>query len=390
MKPIVFLNSHPIQYFTPLYSLLSSKEKLDILVLYCSDETLKGTRDKEFGVQVIWDTPLLDGYPYLFLKNNAISPSIFHGFFGLINLGIFKILLKQPSSIIIVHGWGYVTHLITLIFAKIFGHEVCLRTETPLHQELHKQKIFIFFKHFLLKIMFKRIKYFLYIGSENKKFYKYLGVKEKQLIFAPYCVDNSTFSLLAKTANKNSIKDKLFIPSNYKIILFSGKYIDKKRPLDLINAFAQLNNPYTYLVMMGEGELRGAMEKLVLTKGIQKRVLLTGFVNQSLIYQYYAIADLFVMCSGEGETWGLSVNEAMNFGLPLVLSSTTGSSKDLVVEGKNGYIFKTGDINHFTYVLNQVLEFSPADKLITIETNEKLLKKYSYRTIIDSLKKISQ
>ena len=46
------------------------------------------------------------------------------------------------------------------------------------------------------------------------------------------------------------------------------------------------------------------------------------------------------MASSFGETWGLSVNEAMNFKLPIVVSNLTGSSSDLVCSNKNGYTFE--------------------------------------------------
>jgi glycosyltransferase involved in cell wall biosynthesis len=59
---------------------------------------------------------------------------------------------------------------------------------------------------------------------------------------------------------------------------------------------------------------------------------------------YYAAADAFVMPSDYGETWGLAVNEAMNFGLPIIASDRTGCHADLVKPGVNGYVFETGDV----------------------------------------------
>lgn len=389
MKPIIFINSHPIQYFTPLYRKISTTEKLKLLVLYCTDETIKGVKDKEFGVSFKWDTPLLEDYAYLFLKNHSIKPSLFNGFFGLLNLGVFKILLKQPSSILIVHGWGYATNLLALIFAKILGHKVCLRAETPLNQEELKNKYFQKFKQILLKLLFSRIDCFLYIGSENKLFYQKLGINANQLFFAPYCVDNAYFSSLASKRNKKYFKEKLQIPDNSKVILYSGKYIDKKRPLDLINAFSDLRKSNIHLIMLGEGALRTNMEQLIKEKKIQHLVTLTGFINQSEIANFYSIADVFVMCSGIGETWGLSVNEAMNFGIPLVVSNTTGCSKDLVLDGINGFIFNTGDIKALKNCIDAALTLTAEQKLKVIETHNLILKKFDYRSIIETVKIIA-
>lgn len=389
MKPFIFLNSHPIQYFTPLYKLISAKEKLPLLVLYCSDETLKGVTDKEFGVSVKWDTPLLDGYDYLFLKNHSIKPSLFNGFFGLLNLGVLKMLLKQPSSIVIVHGWGFATHLITLIFAKFLGHKVCLRAETPINQEELKNKLFQQFKHLLLKLLFTRIDCFLYIGTQNKMFYQKLGVSENQLFFAPYSVDNSTFSSFALKSNKKDLKQQLAIPDTHKVILFSGKYIHKKRPLDLINAFSKLKNSNVHLIMLGEGVLRRNMEQLIQELKMQHIITLTGFINQSEIANFYAIADVFVMCSGAGETWGLSVNEAMNFGIPLVISKTTGCSIDLVIEGVNGFTFNTGDIEALTDCIDAAIQLTDEQKIKVVETHDLILDKFNYKSIVETIKIIA-
>src|SRR5690606_12849476 len=134
-----------------------------------------------------------------------------------------------------------------------------------------------------------------------------------------------------------TIKQDLGIPLTAKIIVYSAKYIKKKRPLDLMEAFKQLNNQNTWLLMVGEGQLRGEMEDYINENNL-KNVILTGFVNQSNISAFYTIGDVFVMCSSMGENWGLSVNEAMNFNMPLVISDMTGCADDLVKNGANGYI----------------------------------------------------
>jgi glycosyltransferase involved in cell wall biosynthesis len=116
-------------------------------------------------------------------------------------------------------------------------------------------------------------------------------------------------------------------------------------------------------------------------------VLLTGFINQSLIPFYYAASDIFVMCSGLGETWGLSVNEAMNFALPVVVSETTGCSYDLVNHDVNGFVFETGDIK----ILESYLSILINDR----ELREKMgrisklmINDYSYEKIIENISKL--
>ncbi len=68
----------------------------------------------------------------------------------------------------------------------------------------------------------------------------------------------------------------------------------------------------------------------------------TGFLNQTEMWKAYVPADAFVLPSTNGETWGLVTNEAMLFGLPVIVSDQVGCGPDLVVEGETGYVFSGG------------------------------------------------
>ncbi len=384
-KEVIFINSHPIQYFTPLYKYLN-EQNVPTSAWYCTDKTVKGSVDKEFGVTVKWDIPLLEGYSFRFFKNYSLRPSHEKGFFGLMNFGLLKNIFTIEKSLIVVHGWHYCTHLLVILLAKLRGHTVCLRYEMPYNQEVlkagWKQKL----KIRALKIVFSRLDYFLYIGTQNKLLYQKLyGLPEDRLLFCPYSVDNSRFAeaYLKLVGCKIMLRQKRGIPIDHKIILYSGKYIEKKRPMDILQAYQQMNLPGCWLIMLGDGELRPKMEQFIAENKLDN-VLLTGFVNQSEITEYYTVADVFVMCSTIGETWGLTVNEALNFNLPIVVSDHTGSATDLVVEGENGYVFKTGDIADLK---------EKVEKALTIDTNilkypSTIIETYSYQTTTNTLKKI--
>lgn len=381
MKTII-LNSHPIQYFAPLYKYWAENSP-DVEIWYCSDESLASNFDPGFNKKIKWDIDLLKGYNYRFLKNYAIRPSIYNGFWGLINIGIFKRLYKEPKSLIIIHGWAYFTHVLTIIFAKLLGHKVALRAESPYKQEQMKPRLLTSLKHLYLRFLFLFIDKFLYIGEENKKFYLSLGQNQKNLIFAPYAVDNAKFQQEATLLSKNQAREKLNISPDNFVVLFCGKYIFKKRPLDLIHAFklAELDN--SKLIMLGEGELRPQMEKTIDAQKMQGKVILTGFVNQSNLYQYYQAADVFVMCSGLGETWGLSVNEAMNFRLPLIISDTTGCATDLV--NNNGYIFPLGSIEKLSELLQKIEKDGDEERKSMGDISLKIIDNYSFKTIVENI-----
>jgi glycosyltransferase involved in cell wall biosynthesis len=69
----------------------------------------------------------------------------------------------------------------------------------------------------------------------------------------------------------------------------------------------------------------------------------------------YAAADLFVLPSKLHETWGLVVSEAMNFGLPVVVSDKVGCAADLVHPGRNGVIVPHDDAGALAHAIGTLL-----------------------------------
>jgi glycosyltransferase involved in cell wall biosynthesis len=384
-RKVIFINSHPIQYFAPLYKYLN-EHGLTTECWYCSDENVKGHKDRQFGTDVAWDIPLLDGYTYKFFRNRSWKPSLYDGFFGLINPGMIVALYREPRSVIVVHGWSYLTNIMVLIFGRLSGHTVCLRGENPLNQELLKSNSNRLIKKVLLSgFLFRFVHAFLFIGSQNKAFYKYYGVKDTRLVFVPYAVDNDRFGAAADKLlpRRSELREELHLPLDAKVILFVAKFISKKRPMDLLKAFELLDLRDKCLVMVGDGEQRSLLEHYIKEKGLPD-VRLTGFVNQSEITKYFAVADVFVLCSGAGETWGLSVNEAMNFNLPIVVSEIAGCAADLVKDGMGGFIVKEGDVKELERKLKMALTNS------TTPRSREVIDSFSYRKVADALHELNR
>ena len=75
-------------------------------------------------------------------------------------------------------------------------------------------------------------------------------------------------------------------------------------------------------------------------KNLPKQVTFAGYVKYPELPKYYGISNLFVHISNN-EPWGVSVQEAMATGLPIITSEFVGSSVDLIENGKNGFTYKS-------------------------------------------------
>lgn len=375
MLPLIFINTHPIQYVAPFYQYLAS-QGMPLMVVYHSDRSMGQNMDTEFGRPVQWDIPLLAGYNHQFLPNKGWGDPAKKGFWSLFNPGVFSFLKKQPRSLVVVHSWNFASQVMAIIGAKFYGHRVAFRGESNYLHEQAKNPIKKAIKNIYLKGLFSFVDFFLVIGKQNQRFYEAAGIAPKRLISVPYGVDNARFQQAAAQNNRTKTRLALGLAETDFWVLFSGKFIPKKRPMDLLRAVAHI--PAIKLMMVGEGALRPEMEAFIADHQMKDRVLLTGFVNQREIPAYYAMADLMVMCSGTGETWGLSVNEAMNFCLPVVVSHLTGCAEDLVEPGKNGFIFETGNVTELTQQILAIYQLPQQQRQAMGKQSLRIVSEYSY------------
>lgn len=385
MKKLVFIQSNPIQYFAPLYKYLT-EQGIDVEVWFCSSAGVKDYIDDGFGVKLKWNIPLLGGYKYKFYKN--YSPSFFRGtFLQYMNFGLFFDLLKAKNTVFVIPGWQYFVYLMADIVGSLGGKEMVLRFETPLNQ-VSFESLLGKLKESFLRWYLNLNQYFFYVGRQNKLFIEHFVSDRSKLIFSPYSVDNDRFGqeYENRRSKKCKIRESLGISETGVVVLYSGKYISKKRPMDLLLASLQFVNMNVWFVFMGEGELRTQMEQFIADNGLTN-VILTGFVNQDKVSDYYVSADIFVMCSGVGETWGLAVNEAMNFELPILVYDLVGCSSDLVVDGENGYIVPYSNYRALSERIEDLvnnLEFRCQAGL----ESKKIVSDFSFRQIYEGFRKV--
>jgi glycosyltransferase involved in cell wall biosynthesis len=108
-------------------------------------------------------------------------------------------------------------------------------------------------------------------------------------------------------------------------VLFVGRLQARKRVDDLLRACASLSeNLQPRLVIVGEGPERANLESLA--KAIYPRTEFVGPKFKHELAPYFAAADLFVLPG----TGGLAVQEAMSYGLPVVMGQGDGTNDDLV------------------------------------------------------------
>ena len=345
-KLVVFA-THPIQYQVPIWRALSSTPGLDLKVFYFSDHSVRGGLDDGFGVPVAWDQPMLDGYSFKFLARDAdlSNPA--------------SVRIPQPKGLlsslrpdwVLIHGYTHGFERQVARAAKRLGFQVMIRGEFSENRP-RRSRLKRIARELYLRWFYRHIDAFCYVGEMARQHLLDQGISREKLCFSPYCVDNLFFKRQISRLNRKECRAQLgFSPSDF-VVLFSGKLIPRKQPLLLIEAVSRAQKQrqdQLKLLMVGDGALRQQVNDLGNAK-LGNTFRSFGFVNQSKLGPFFMAADAFVLPS-TFETWGLVVNEAMLFGLPVIVSDQVGCRWDLVTERETGLVFPMGNIEELTKAL---------------------------------------
>lgn len=244
--------------------------------------------------------------------------------------------------------------------------------EAPYELQPTSRKI----KNFILKYAAKSIYHESDIifagGSKSKEYFIDCGMREDKIVVLP---DASR----CPKCDYVDIRKKYTISSEKKIILYFGRIIPQKGLNILIESFAQLNDDNFFLLVAGDGSYRKECEALAEKLKI-KNILFVGSVDPNYRSIYFSQCDIFVFpgtyFEGRVDVWGLTINEAIQYGKIVISTTAVGSAIDLITDDVNGYLVEPGNVIR----LEEAIKKTGSNRLkkSALIEDEQLNEKYSY------------
>lgn len=349
--------THPVQYFAPVFRELAQQRNLQIKVFFGCNHGVIPREDPNFGVVFKWDCQPTAGFEHEFISTNSLKD--LRGIQGikLATKAVAAINRYKPDAVLI---FAYSPTFITAstLLLTLARHKLMLRAETTdeaLSRFYIKDKI----RQLFLSFYYRQFTHFFPIGTNSINHYLRMGVDKSRMTLAHYAIDTEFFQKQVDfwLPQRETLRAKAGIREEDHVLIYCGKMFSVKNPLiipDALEKLSSVEKEKTWFFAVGDGELREEFEERVKLQ-LGERAIFVGFKNQSELGEYYAIADTLILPSRNGETWGLVVNEALQFGLRVIVSDKVGCAKDLIKNVKHGWIFSCNDTLQLTNIISQAI-----------------------------------
>lgn len=372
---LAILASHPVQYYAPMFRELA--KRVDLHVFYAHSATPEQQAAAGFGRAFEWDIPLTEGYSFSFLNNISKRPGT-DWFGGCDTPEIYDLLKGGHFTVVLTLGWHLKSMIQGVFAAKRLGLPILVRGDSQLSTPRSLIKRWV--KALAYPILLRAFDAALYVGKNNYNYWRAYGFPTDRLFHSPHCVETERFARGATLEARSALRKRLNINPASFVVLFAGKLLPFKRPLDVVRAVSMVRAEGLdcRVMVAGSGPLEA--ELIHEAKANEVPLDLLGFQNQSEMPAAYAAADLLVLPSTGRETWGLVANEALASGLPIAVSDQVGCAPDLATNSLAGRTFEMGQVASLADVIIRSSEDAKSADDI-----QKLSDQYSISAALDGI-----
>ena len=344
----LFVCTHQIQNLIPLFVELNKKKDINFKTLYW-DKIKEEHFDHLFNQKINFNINLFEGYNYEYLfknktntkDNSKLSNQL------LVSLKLIRYLFNEKFDVILVYGY-YFPHLIVLIIAKLLRKKTVIRSVSyNLGRRNYIKKIL---RNCYYRFVNLFVDEFWSIGKLNSSFFIDFGVKKKNIKLIPSSQINNQF--LFKNDEdfdfyKENILNKHPQLKNKKIILYPGKFLRKKRPIFLMEAFndAKTNDDWVLVLVGGGGYYHKQVLDIINKK--PKNIFYLGFKDLKEISIMYMFSEIVVLPSDYGETNGNVLLEASQYNCALIASNRVGIHPEIIAN-QTGLVFEASKKSELT------------------------------------------
>jgi Glycosyltransferase len=355
MYKIIFINNIPSPYRNIFYNELG--KIADVYVLY--ERRTAADRDKN------WNEVYEKNYKAIFIKSIKIGNE---SSFGISPIQYIKTI---KPDFLVISGYSSPTVLFTIYFCRLFKIKYIISMDGAI---LKKESNI---KKYVKTIIISKAIAGLCTGKLSREYLTHYGLTDNNVYTYPFTSQNDADISLAASmlGKKEYYRSKLGI--NEEVVILSvgrfsyqngyGKGYDLlieaiKNISDDVGVYIVGDNPTDEFITIKE---RYKLDNLHYI----------SFKNKSELAEYYAASDIFILLT-RYDVWGLVINEAMSFGLPVITTDMCVAGMELIENEINGYVIPSEDTGAAYDALSTLINDKTLREKMSVN-NIKKIKNYS-------------
>ncbi|MDZ5473315.1 glycosyltransferase family 4 protein [Bacillus sp. 31A1R] len=250
----------------------------------------------------------------------------------------------SPDLVIAAGSYNMPTVLRLLTLKKTLNFKLLFWSESNLVKRENLKGIKKTIREMVRFVTYKNFDGFWYSGELSKDFIEKYTTKGKEMYFLPNLVDNSLYESVDQIKMKSFDEIITFyhLDISKRLFICPARLSEQKGIIEFLSLFINCRNAENASILIaGDGELNEKIEEIIKqNKHLDIRLL--GFKSQDEMLKLYSIADFFLLPSVDDPN-PLTCIEALWCGLPLLISDQVGNYPEVLVPGKNGYLFSYKD-----------------------------------------------
>ena len=255
--------------------------------------------------------------------------------------------LRCCSVVFIGISYAEPTIFMLAVLLRLFGVRLVLMTESKFDDRERAAGV-----EFLKALSLAPYSAAFVGGFRQRAYVRFLGFRRRPIELGYDSVSLKRVRDLAAAA-----PDRRETPFAERSFIFVGRFVAKKNIPTLIKAYAHYHREAQdvprRLTLLGGGEMEGEVRAAITTHGLEGWIDLPGF-RQAPEVAAMLERSLALLLPSIEEQWGLVVNEALAFALPVIVSDNVGSRDLLVRNGTNGFVVPADDHLALAHVMADV------------------------------------
>lgn len=352
---ILFVTNIPVPYRIDFFNELG--KYVDLTVVF----EAKTAKNIVFN----WNLDKISNFKAIFLSQGEIKEKS-------INFLILKCISRKYDKVILTN-YAYFTELIAYLYFIFLRKKFSIEVDGGY---IRSEKLFI---RMVKKFLISNASSYYSPSLKTDEYLVHYGAKLESIIRYPF----TSLTIHDLESNASSLKSKFFLRNemgfkNEIIILGIGQFIHRKGFDLLLNASNDFDKNIKIIIIGGESS---EMYLKYIENSNFKNINFISFQSKELLKNYFIISDIFVIPSRE-EIWGLVVNEAMSFGLPIVSSNSVIASNELIEDGVNGLLFENENIVDLKSKIQELIK-NPELRESIMKNNLEKIKKYTIEEMVN-------